>query len=143
MLKTPFDIVIVFGIIALVVITVGFGIESVEELGADIGSEQNQAFFTNIEDDVRSAEGLKGTSDEASDVIDPTDSPVTAEASEEGIITQGLQSLRSIGGTYKSVEKIMKDGTAQLGIPSIFWEVVAGILIIIIFVLIYTWARGR
>lgn len=143
MLKNPYDIVIIFAIIALVVVTVGFGIESVDELGANVGNTQNQEFFTNVASDVNASTGLKGTSDEATDVIDPTDNPLTAEATEEGIITQGLQSLRSIGGTYKSVEKVMKDGTGQIGINPIYWTVIASTLIIIMFVLIYTWARGR
>ena len=140
MFKSPFDIVIIFAIIAVIVITVGFGIDSIETQGANVG---NKVFFSSIENDVYNSTGLKGTSDEASDVIDPSSNPVTAEASEESIITQGLQSLRSIAATYKSVEKVMKDGTAELGINAIYWNILAFTLIIIMFVIIYTWARGR
>lgn len=140
MLKSPFDIVVAFAIISMVVVTIGFGIASIEDQGAVTG---NTTFFSDVETDVYSSTGLKGTSDEASKVIDPSDNPVTAEATEEGIITQGLQSLRSIGSTYKSVERVMKDGTSLLGIDAIYWNIIAYTLIIIIFVIIYTWARGR
>lgn len=140
MLKSPFDIVIVFSITAVIVLTMGFGITSIESLGASTG---NTTFFSGIEADVLNSTGLKGTADEATDVIDPSDDPLTAEASEEGIITQGLQSLRSVGSTYKAVENVMKEGTAELGIDSIYWQIASFTLIIIIFVIIYTWARGR
>jgi len=141
MLKSPFDIVIVFAIMALVVVTIGFGITNIEDRGGTMGNKTH--FFSDIKDDVYANTGLKGTSDEASDVIDPSDEPVAVEASEEGIITQGLQSLRSVGGTYNSVKSALTEGTAILGIDPIYLSVVTFTLIIIIFVIIYTWARGR
>ena len=140
MLKSPFDIAVVFAIFALVVVTVGFGIESIGDSGA---VTQNTTFFSNVESDVYASTGLKGTSDEASDVIDPSDEPVTVEATEEGIITQGLQSLRSVGSTYNSIKSSMSEGTAILGIDPIYYTVITFTLIIILFVIIYTWARGR
>jgi len=139
-LKSPFDIAVVFAIFALVVVTVGFGIESIGDSGA---VTQNTTFFSNVESDVYASTGLKGTSDEASDVIDPSDEPVTVEATEEGIITQGLQSLRSVGSTYNSIKSSMSEGTAILGIDPIYYTVITFTLIIILFVIIYTWARGR
>jgi len=139
-LKSPFDIAVVFAIFALVGVTVGVGIESIGDSGA---VTQNTTFFSNVESDVYASTGLKGTSDEASDVIDPSDEPVTVEATEEGIITQGLQSLRSVGSTYNSIKSSMSEGTAILGIDPIYYTVITFTLIIILFVIIYTWARGR
>lgn len=141
MLKSPFDIVVVFAIMALVVVTIGFGIESVEDAGANVNNKTS--FFSNVESNVYSSTGLKGTSDEASDVIDPSDNPVTVEATEEGIITQGLQSLRSVGSTFNSIKSSMSEGTAILGIDPIYYTVVMFTVVIIMFVIIYTWARGR
>lgn len=141
MLKSPFDIAVVFAIMALVVVTIGFGIESVEDQGANVNNKSS--FFSNVEANVYSSTGLKGTSDEASDVIDPSDNPVTVEATEEGIITQGLQSLRSVGSTYNSIKSSMSEGTAILGVDPIYYTVVTFTLVIILFVIIYTWARGR
>ena len=141
MLKSPFDIVVVFSILALVVVTVGFGITSVENQGAETANKTS--FFSGVKDDVYATTGLKGTTDEASDVIDPSDQAVTVEATEEGIITQGLQSLRSVGSTFNSIRKALNEGTAILGIDPVYISIVVFTLIIIMFVIIYTWARGR
>lgn len=141
MLKSPFDIAIVFAIMALVVVTIGFGIESVEKTGANVGNKSS--FFSNVKGNVYNSTGLYGTSKEASDVIDPSGQAVTVEATEENIITQGLQSLRSVGGTYNSVKNVLTQGTSILGLDRVYVSVITFTLIIIIFVIIYTWARGR
>lgn len=141
MLKSPFDIAIVFAIMALVVVTIGFGITSVEEQGAITGNKTT--FFSNVENNVYNSTGLYGTSTEASDVIDPSGEPVQSDVSEESIITQGLQSLRSVGSTYSSVRSALTEGQGILGIDPVYVSVVTFTLIIIIFVIIYTWARGR
>lgn len=141
MLKSPFDIVVVFAIASLVIVTIGFGITYAEEQGANTNNKTY--FFSDVETNIYASTGLKGTSDEASDVIDPSDNPVTVEATEEGIITQGLQSLRSVGSTFNSIKDVMNDATKILGISEVFVSVITFTLIIIMFVIIYTWARGR
>lgn len=138
-MKSPFDIAVIFAIVGLIVVTIGFGITAVEDLGANSG---NVSLYDDVETRLSADTGLYGTSVEASKVIDPEDN-TTTEASEESIITQGLQSLRSLGSTYKSVEATMQEGSSILGIPEIYWEVMAAVMIIMIFVIIYTWARGR
>lgn len=141
MLKSPFDIAVVFSIMALVVLTIGFAIESVEENGGNVGDKTY--FFDNVETNVLNATGLKGTSDEASDVIDPSDNPVLDDPTEENIIQQGLQSLRSVGSTYSSVRQTLSEGTGILGIDAVYYTIIIFTLVIILFVIIYTWARGR
>lgn len=140
MFNRPQDMVIMFAIMAAVIVTVGFGIQGVEEQGA---TTNNVTFFSDVKGEVTSTTGLKGTADEASDVIDPSDEAVQSEATEEGIITQGLQSLRSIGGTFGSVRSTVTDGGKIIGLDPIYINLLVFTLVIILFVLIYTWARGR
>ena len=140
MLDRPQDFVIMFMIVALVVVTAGFGVQSVEYQGATTNSV---TFFDDVKGDVTSTTGLKGTADEASDVIDPSDQALQSEVSEENIITEGLQSLRSIGGTLQSTRNAMTESGSILSIDPIYISTVVFTMIIILFVLIYTWARGR
>jgi len=131
MLNKPQDIVIMLAIIAAVFITVGFGITSIEEQGANIN---NNTFFSDISTDISSETGIQSTAASASNVLDPSNQTVTSEASEENIITQGLASLRSVSATYKSVEKIGYRSTNMLSIDPIY---------ITLFIITYTWVRGR
>jgi len=140
MLNKPQDIVIMFAIMAFVIVTIGFGIESIEEQGA---TTNDVSFFTNVEGEVTSTTGLKGTADEASNVIDPSDEALQSDNDEEGIIKQGLQSLNSISSTYSAVRNTATDGGSIIGLDSVYVNILMFTLIIIFFVLVYTWARGN
>lgn len=140
MFDKPQDVAIFFALIAAVVVTMGFGITSVVEQGANAG---DTTFFSDVKGEVTATTGLKGTADEASKLIDPSSEQVQTEASEEGIITQGLQSLRSIGGTFNSVKNTVTQGGNVIGIDPIYVALLISTMLIIFFVLVYTWARGR
>lgn len=140
MLDKPQDVAIMFALIAFVVVTMGFGIASIEEQGA---YTDNTTFFSDVKGEVTATTGLKGTADEASKIIDPSSDQVQTEATEEGIITQGLQSLRSIGGTFNSVKSTVTDGGKIIGLDPIYISIFIFTILIMFFVIVYTWARGR
>lgn len=141
MLSKPYDIVVVFAIMAAVIVTIGFGINSAESLqSADVG---DKAFFSGVTNNINSTSGLYGTSQEASSILDPEGQNQQLETDQDSIITQGLQSLRSLSSTYKSVEAALFSGSNILGVDPIYINLLMFTLIIIIFVLVYTWARGN
>lgn len=140
MLSKPYDIVIIFALVAAVVITVGFGLSDVQNAGANTGTANN--FFNNVNDTVYSEDYFYGTTEASGSVLDGSEGS-GSEPSEENIITEGYNSLRKITGTYKAFRNALSDGSGSLGIDPVYLTLVTGVIIVIMFVLIYTWARGR
>lgn len=141
MISKPFDIVIIFALISAVIVTVGFGVASLEDQGATISDDEKQLFVI-TQQQVSNATGFKGTVDDATTAIG-TEEGQGGEEDEGNIVTRGYESLKNLYKTYKAVEKIGTEGTGKLPIDPIYWNLAIGCMIIMVFVVIYTWVRGR
>lgn len=144
MFNKPYDIVWVITIVGLVVATMGFGLESVmdaEYQALGVG-DNDLRFFNNATNYMESGDFVKGTADDASDAL-AGDVGVDTETSEDSILTQGFNSMLSLGQTYKAAEGMMTEGTRAIGIDTIYWLSISSAIIITMFIIIYTWIRGR
>lgn len=137
--NNPTDVVVLFSIFALVIVTVGFAITDIESQGVSTG---DTTLFTQVESNVNSGDGLKGSADQASDVIDPSDEQ-SPDSNEESLITQGLQSLKQIGSSFQAFRSALTSMQISLGIPSVLIDIVIYTLIVAFFVVIYAWFRGK
>ena len=138
MLSKPFDIVVIFALMVGIIATIQFGVTAVIDSGATVG---DTSFFTTANDTIDDGSFFKGTVDNATEPLSGQEGS-TQQDSEQNILTQGLQSLRDISLTYKATEKVLNEGTSTLSIPPVYLTLVTGVIIIIMFVLVYTWARG-
>lgn len=140
MLDKPYDFAVIFGIFALVVVTIGFGIESVmTNTNASVG---DTSFFTNVKLRVNGTDGLVATSQTMSNSIRGETSAGTTP-SEEGLLVKGFNSLLSLGATFEIFSDSMADASAAIGIHPIYWTVILGVLLVIFAVTLYTWLRAR
>lgn len=139
MLNKPYDLAVIFAIIAVIVVTIGFGVNSVI---TDFGVDADTTYFDNVESQVTSSTGLKGTSDDASEGI-TGDEGATEDASEDSILVGAFKSLLKLGQTYKLVEDSMDEGFAEIGIDPIYIIIVMSTVIIIFAVTLYSFFTGR
>ena len=139
MFNKPHDLVWIFGIAALAIVTMGFGIQSVTSgYGVSIGDDIS--FFHDTNESLTTGD-FKKTGDAATESLSGDEGQSSIEALTE-FLTQGAQSLKAVGQTYKSVESTMKEGSKILGLDPIYWMTIATAIIITMFVVIYTWIRG-
>lgn len=135
----PSDIAVIFAIFALVVVTVGFGVQSVVD-NQDV--EANTSFYSNVKVRVTGEEGLKGAADDLSEGLEGqaggSDTP-----SEEGILIGGFNSIRKLGKTFGIMKDSLGEGTTALGLDPIYWVLFTSVLLISFAVVMYTWLRGR
>ena len=144
MLKRPYDIAVILGLLGLVIVTIGFGVQSVIETNTALNVSQDKlSYFDNAENILRNNDStyLKGTSDEATSALSGEEE--TSDTSQENFIVSGFNSMLALGKTYKAVEDLADEGTRLVGIPEIYLMVVVSILIIMLMVVTYTWVRGN
>lgn len=144
MLKRPFDIAVILCIFGLVIVTVGYGVESVASNNDALNiSDEKMAYFTAADNTLRSNDDtyLKGTADQATESLSGEESQT--ETSQENFIVSGFNSMLALGKTYKAVESLADEGTSIVGIPEIYLMSVISVLIIMLMVITYTWVRGN
>lgn len=141
MLNKPTDIVIMFAIIGVFFGIVGLGVTHITAQGIDTGNTQ---IFSSISNDINSTTGLLKTANSSSNVIDPSgESQNLGQTSEESFLFKGLQGLKDLGASYKSFENALNQGQSALNIPPLIVSAFLSVLIVGLFVVIYTWWRGR
>ena len=86
----PLDIAMIFGIFALVIVTMGFGIESVMDFQ---NYEGDDSFFKNVSSRVSGAEGLKGSADASTTALTGQEG-ASDLPSQDGIVLQGFNSIK-------------------------------------------------
>lgn len=138
-ISSPRDVAIIFAVFALVIITVGFGVQSVID-NQDV--EVNNSFYNNVKLRVTDASGLKGTADDMSSGLAGQEGS-SNDPSEESLLVAGFNSIRKLGKTFKIMENSLSEGTGILGIDSIYWVIFTSVLLISFAVVMYTWLRGR
>lgn len=139
-ISRPQDIVVIFAIFALVIVTVGFGIASVVQ---EQDVETDQSFFTNVYNNTIGSDGLKGTADSVSQGLVGTEG-VSQDTSEGSILVRGFNSILSIGKTYRITSEALNEGSVKwLGIDPIYWLIYTSVLLVSFGVVMYTWIRGR
>lgn len=135
----PFDLAIVFGIFALVVVTALFGLESVS---SKQGIEGNTSFFTAVENNINSNNGLHGTAADLSSGVTGQEEAGTT-VSEDSLLTDAFNRMRDLGKTWLIVEDSLDELTKVLPIDPIYILTVTSMLLIAFVVVLYTWLRGR
>lgn len=138
-ISKPSDIAIIFAIFAMVIITVGFGVQSVID---NQNVVVDNSFYTNTQLKVSGEEGLKGTADDLSGGITGQVGSSNTP-SEESILVGGFNSIRKLGKTYKAMTDSMTEGGQILGVDPIYWVIFASTLLIVFAVVMYTWIRGK
>ena len=139
MLDKPYDLAVMFGIFALIVITVGFGVTNINTF---TNSTHDESFFTNVENNVTSAKGLKGASDSSGTGL-AGEVGSSETITQDSFIAKGFQSLLTLGQTWNLVESSMDEATDTLGINPIYITIITSILLIAFAVTLYTWLRGN
>lgn len=116
-ITSPKDIIVFFGLLAVIIVTVGLGIESVN---SNQDADVNTSFYRNVRMTINSEEGLKGTADSLSQGISGQEGASNVP-SEEGLIVQGFNSLLTIGKTFKITASATNEASTILGLDPIYW----------------------
>lgn len=140
MLTRPDSIAWIAGIFLLAIVTVGFGVSSFMEQGADGGTQS--AFFTEADERVTSTNSVFGTGVNSATALSSEEGQ-SEEPTEDRLITQGFNSFLSLGKVYNEVKITANQGTQYLGIPPSFWLIITALIITSLTVVIYTWVRAR
>lgn len=136
----PHDIAMIFAIFALVVVTVGFGLQSVVD--RQNVTEVDTSFYTNVQLRVNSTQGLKGAADDVSTGLTGQEG-ASVTPSEESILLSGFNSVLRLGKTFRAMSDSLSEGGALLGIDPIYWLIFTSLMLITFGVVMYTWIRGR
>lgn len=140
MFNKPYDIVVIAALFVAVIATIGFGIEGAITQGAVVDS--NSRGFFNSTNDFTNASYFGGTTSDASGAIVGAEGSSDESSSILDLINRGLNALLGIGKTYSYTKESLNQAQSVLPIPDIYITLVIGTLIIILMVIIYTWARG-
>jgi len=140
MLNKPTDIVVMFALIGVLFGVIGLAVTEITEQGITTGNTQ---IFADISGDINSTDGLLKTANSSSNVIDPSDDQNLGQTTEESFLFKGLQGLKDLGATYKSFENALTQGQRVLSIPQFITSAFLSVIIVALFVVIYTWWRGR
>lgn len=133
----PSDIAMIFGIFALVTITVGFGIQSVV-------SRQNQTaqyapLYTTVEEGVSTS--YTDTTNQMTDIVtNPAGASETP--SQDNIIVRGYNSVIGLGNVVKLVMDTIESFFDALGLNIAYVRITIGMIIVVFAVVTYTWFRG-
>ena len=138
MLKSPADLVWMFAIFGLIVITIGFGVSDVISHSDDTIDE---SYFTTIEGNLNSSSGLQGASSRVSDTLGAEGEG--GEESETGLLTEGYHTMQGLGQVWALTKNAMQETSNEINIPPIYWQVLSTLLIISFFIVLYTWLRGK
>ena len=138
MLKSPLDLVWIFAIFGLVIVTIGFGVSDVVN---EFSLTEDQSYFTSIEAQLNSSEGLQGTASRAGDTIGGEGED--RDENDVDIITGGYNTMKGLGKVFSLSKNAMTDTSVKLGIPAIYWQIISAALLISFFVVLYTWIRGK
>ena len=131
----PSDIVFIFGIFALVMLTVGYGITSVVDK-QNISTDTS--YFTNLNGQLNNYQNTTGTMTGA---VTPQEGQ-SEESSEESILVRGFNSILSMGEIFTLINQNLEAISTKLGIPSAFIIIISGMIIITFAVVTYSWLRG-
>ena len=137
MIDKPYDLAVIFGLFALVVATVGFGIANINDI---VTVPHNDTFFTSVTQNANSSTGLKGSGDIAADGLTGTDGGEAA--TQESFILKGINSLLTLGQTFNLVKTSINEGEGALNIPHIYFTIITSLLILAFAVTVYTWIRA-
>lgn len=138
MIDKPQDLAIMFGVFALIVVTVGFAVADIND---KVTTDHNDTYFTTINSRVTSQEGFKGISDSSGSSLTgeegSDETPTT-----DNFILQGIDSLRSLGQSWAIVKTTAEESNSALKLDPIYITVLIGLLIISFAVVIYAYIRG-
>lgn len=138
-MEKPYDLAVMFGLFALVILTVGF---AVTDINTFTNTTHETTFFDSVASRVNTSTGLKGTADSsASGLTGEVGS--SEEATEESFLLKGFQSLLNLGQTWALVENSLDEAVETLGINPVYIIIITSILVIAFAVTTYTWLRGR
>ena len=132
----PSDLMVLFGIFALVIITFGFGVQSViENYG---GNSSDDDYFVSIESKMPSyrsnsinvTDGLHGTVGQSE------------EQTVDSVALQVWNSVRSVERTYDLFVNSTSTASAKLRLDPVYVNVMLTILLVVFAIVLYTWFRG-
>lgn len=143
MFNKPQDLAVMIGIFGLVMITFGFGLNSVMNFYDNENvtvQDQELNFFNKQTNLMNSSLYLKGAADDYSESMTGGEGQ-DASTTEESIVKQGFNSLLALGQTYKAAESSITEGSKIIGLDPLYFLVISAIIIISFGVVIYTWIR--
>lgn len=138
MFNKPHDIVWIFAIAGLVIITFMFGIQSVI-FSTDANPGSSMSFFHDFNESLTQGKGANTTTAVTLSLVGQDSEE---EATQEGFITRGFKSMVAIGDTFSAISGAMSDSSAILGIDPTYYLVILGALAVTFFIVLYTWIRG-
>jgi len=138
MLSKPQDLAVMFGIFALVIVTVGFALTDINSM---VTTDYNNTYFSTIEERVESETGLQGAKDNSAEGLTGEEGS-SEEASETGIILQGIKSLRTLGQTWAIVQESADESIDSLSLNPIYLTIIIALITISFAVVIYAYIRG-
>lgn len=132
----PSDIALMFGVFALVLITVGFGIDSI---AVNQNVTANTNVITYVQLGVNSSLNQSAVAVTGSLINTPG---LTDTTSQENIFVRGFNSVLNIGSILDTMITNIQQFGAEFGINAIYFNIAIAILIITFAVITYTWFRG-
>lgn len=137
-LDKPQDLVWMFIIFAVIVVTFGFFLTSLQETQ---GVTQNSSFFANVQSQIESDEGLMGAANDSTGIL-TSPSGVGDDTDEAGFIKNSFNSLRNLGKVYAISKNSLGEAQSELKIDPIYIVLLSLGLLITFAAVLYTWLRA-
>jgi hypothetical protein len=136
-MKSPADIVIIFSIMAVIMITVGLGIDSINN---DYGANINNSAFTTLGTQVD--QNYKNATSELSKAVQ-SESGASDTSTENNIIVKGFNAVLGLGRVVGYVFGNIEYMFGAMGLPSYFATLLIGLIITMFAIITYSWIRGN
>lgn len=138
MISKPQDLVIIFGIFAAVIVTVSFGVDSINSKGAGLPT----TFFDSIEANVTDPEtGFVRISGSTAEDISGYNAS-TDQDNRDSFLNDAFNSVIRLGHGYSLVKLALRESFAALGIDPIYLIILTVMLLASFLSVLYLWIRG-
>ena len=132
----PSDIFFIFGIFALVMIVVGYGVSSV--VTQQNATNVDQTYFTGLQSTVRTTENTTSNINNALQ----SQTGQSETPNQENILIRGFYSILDLGQIASNITDNIGKLTNILHIPDEFKIIMIGLIVVTFAVVTYSWLRG-
>jgi len=138
MLEKPYDILVIFAIFALVVVTIGTAMGDINLL---TNTTHNTSFYTTVDNRISNEDGFSAvTTDSAESIVG--EEGAGDQATQEGFLLKGFNSLLKLGKSWGILEKTANEVVEEIPIDPIYITLILGLLLVSFAVVVYTYIRG-
>lgn len=136
MIDKPTDLVMIFGVAAIVVTIFGYGYLDMVVLGAN---NQSTTIFTNVTNYATGTAYMGGAGAETSKTLEAAPS---SDTTSDGFLTQMVTSLLKVGKVWSGMTHAMRETWSELQLPAEVLTILISMIVLATAFALYVWWRG-